>query len=168
MKRKISKLRDSRGFTLVEFLLYMALLSIFLLTLTDLFTAILNVRLESEATSTVEQDGRFILARLAYDIPQASSITTPLSLGSTASTLQMTISATTYTYALSGSDLNLTIGASTNKLNGSETSISGLSFKKLGNAGGKETISIQFTLSSKTQRPSGPEIRTFTTTIGRR
>ena len=153
------------GFTLVEIILYMTLVSIFILVLTDIFAAILNVRTESEATSSVEQDARFILARFAYDINRASAIPTPANLGDSNPTLTFT-AGSTYTYAISGIDLQLN-GTS---LNSSETKVSSLSFKKMGNSGSgnKETISIQFTLTSKTQRPSGPQTKTFNTTIGRR
>src|SRR3990167_8822134 len=94
-----------RGFTLIEIIIYMALLSIFLLTLTDIFVSILDVQLESDATSAVEQDGRFLLSRLAYDINRANAITIPGAIGSSSNSLEMTIAADTYTYTLSGSDL---------------------------------------------------------------
>ena len=163
---------SSKGFTLIEIILYMALLSIFLLTLTDIFVSILDVQLESDATSAVEQDGRFLLSRLAYDINRANAITTPGAIGSSSNSLEMTIAADTYTYTLSGSDLQLTVNFGTlNNLNGSETAVSNLSFQKIANSavvGTKETIKINFTISSVTQRTQGPEVRNFQTTIGRR
>lgn len=157
-------LSPKSGFTLVEIILYMALVTIFTLTLTDIFVAILDVKTESEATSAVEQDGRFILARLAYDINRATTITNPLNLGDSTSSLTITVSVDTYDYSLNNGNLQI----NSNNLNSSETSISNLQFTKMGNIGGKETISVQFTITSKTQRPSGPETRNFNTTIGRR
>ena len=159
------------GVTLVELLLYMSLVSIFIVTLTDIFASILNVRTESEATSAVEVDGRFILARLNYDISRASTIITPSPIGATSPSLSMDIGGVTYTYSLSASNLQLVNNLDTNNINGSETIISALSFQRIANAsipGTKDTIRVQLTLDSKTQRPSGPEVRTFTTTIGRR
>ena len=50
-------MKKQKGFSLVELLLYMGLFSILLASLMQLFGAIIAVRLESEATSAVLQDG---------------------------------------------------------------------------------------------------------------
>lgn len=156
------------GFTIVELLIYMALLSGFLIITTELFASIMDVKLESESVSSVEQDGRYILTRLAYDIPQSSSITTPNTLGSTTTSLVMVISGITYTYSINGDNLQLVNNLGTNNLNSTESKISDVSFRKIGNAGGKETIKLNFTVTSATTGNTGPEVRTFNTTIGRR
>lgn len=158
----------SKGFTIVELLIYMGLLSIFLLVLTDIFTSILEVRTESEAVSSVEQDGRFLLARFSYDINRASSITTPLAVGDISNNLVMVIAGVSYSYNLNSGNLQITNNLGTDNLNSSESNITNLSFQKLGNTGGKETIKMQFTVNSNTQRNKGYENRTFQTTIGRR
>ena len=162
---------SSKGFTLIEIIIYMALLSIFLLTLTDIFVSILDVQLESDATSAVEQDGRFILSRMAFDIPRATDISTPPQIGQTRSNLKMTIGVETYEYAESGGNLQLINDLGTNNLNSSESTISSPSFQRIANTavpGTKDTIKIQFTITSKTVRTGGPETRIFQTTVGRR
>jgi type II secretory pathway pseudopilin PulG len=161
-------LRDKKGFTLIELLIYMSLLSGFLIVITELFASILNVKLESEATSAVEQDGRYILTRLSNDISKSSSISAPGSLGSTTSSLVMAVSGITYTYSLNGNNFQITNNLGINNLNSSESNISAVSFQKIGNPGGKETIKIGFTITSATSRTGGPETRVFQTTIGRR
>jgi len=175
-KIKNLKLKINNGFTLVEIILYMTLVSIFILTLTDIFTAILDVKTESEATSSVEQDGRFILARMAYDIhgiPANWTVNPPNALGDTSNSLRWILTSPccfSATYSLNNGNLQLAYpaGFGTYNLNSSETTVSNLSFTKRGNTGGKETITAQFTITSKTQRPQGPETRTFNTTIERR
>ena len=161
---KFCILDSCRGSTLIEMIIYMGLLSILLVILTNMFASILDVRTESEATSSVQQDGRFLLSRLSYDINRATSISAPLNLGDTSGNLSMTIGATTYTYSLVGGNLQL----GTDNLNSSESSVSNLSFRKVGNSGGKDNIKIHFTLTSKTQRSSGNEVRDFDLTVGRR
>lgn len=161
----------SGGFTLIELIIYMALLSIFLLTLTDIFISILDVQLESEATSAVEMDSRFLLARLSYDINRASAITTPSAIGETANSLTLVIGGINYTYLVNGDSLELANNSGTSSLNGSETAVSGLTFQKIANSsvsGTKETVKINFTATSIAQRTQGPEVRTFQTTVGRR
>ena len=167
-KIQIINNKQIKGFTIVELLIYMGLLAGFLVIITELFASIMDVKLESNATSSVEQDGRYILTRLAYDIPKSSSITTPTSLGNTSSSLVLVVSGVTYTYSLVGSNLQLVNNLGTNNLNTSESGISNISFQKIGNVGGKETIKLNFTVTSSTIRNSGPEVRTFSTTIGRR
>lgn len=166
-----STARLSAGFTLIELIIYMALLGIFLLTLTDIFTSILDVQLESEATSAVEMDSRFLLARLSYDINRASAITTPSAIGESANSLTLVIGGINYTYLANGNSLELTNNSGTSSLNGSETAISGLTFQKIANSsvsGTKETVKINFTATSIAQRTQGPEVRNFQTTVGRR
>lgn len=169
MKQMLKNItRLEKGFTLVEMLLYMGLLSIFLVVLTDLFVNILDVKSESEATSAVEQDGRYVLARLAYDVSRAADISQPLNLGQSNNNLVMTIDGVTYTYSLNGTNLQLDNNLGTNNLNSSESRVSGLNFTKIGNAGGKETIQVTFTLTSAATRVGSNEVRAFNTTVGRR
>lgn len=145
------------GFTIVELLVYMGLSTIFLGVLTDIFIAILDSKIESEATSAVEQDSRFILTRLSYDAERASTM-------SASSNLIMTIGGSTYTYSISGNNLTL----NGDNLNSSETKISNLTFQQLGNPGGKPSVQVKFTATSVSQRSKGPEVRNYQTTIAAR
>ena len=164
-----SGFRQSRaGFTLIEIILYMSLLAVFLITLTDIFVSILDVSTQSEATSSVEQDSRSMLSRFNLDIANADSIATPASLGTTSNNLEMITNGTTYNYSLWGERLIVDNGSETHAINSTETQITSISFQRIGNVGGKETIRIQFDIQSVTKRPSGVETRSFTTTVGRR
>ncbi|HET8671680.1 MAG TPA: prepilin-type N-terminal cleavage/methylation domain-containing protein [Candidatus Saccharimonadales bacterium] len=160
------------GFTLVELLLVMALFAMLLTALTDMFVSTMNVRSETAANSSVTEDGRFMLSRIAYDINRASSITTPASLGASSSILEIVVDGVTFTYELVGGNLQLTDMATgsnrTNNLNSSETTVSAVSFQRLGNASGKDTIRLSFTLTSTTEQKQGYRSETFTTTVGRR
>lgn len=171
-KKKIFNLQlstsKSKGFTLIETSIYMAIFLIFILVLVEIFASIVEIRSESEATSAVTQDGRFILMRLSYDINRASAILIPANLGESSDMLKMTIDGDTYTYKLAGNNLQITNSLGTDNLNSSETVISNLSFRKIGNPAGKETVKIKFTVTSRAQRKKGAEIRTFQTTVGRR
>lgn len=165
IKKKI--IMSQKGFTLVELMLYMALMSIFLVVLTELFLSTLETKKESDAISSVEQDGRFILARLSFDLNRASQVTTPSSVGSTTQNLTVVINGNPYTYELTGNNLTLTGVSTTDNLNNSGSAISNLSFQRIGQ-GGKPTIKFSFTATSKIQRVSGPETKEFTTTVGLR
>ncbi|OGH23525.1 MAG: hypothetical protein A2698_00670 [Candidatus Levybacteria bacterium RIFCSPHIGHO2_01_FULL_42_15] len=158
------------GFTIVELLLYMGIFAILLIVLFQIFTSIIDVQLESGATASVAQDGRFLLVRLAYDISQAQAVTNPSSLGAQASSLQVTINGTTLTYSVTDGILNLTNGSTniTNALTSIDTTISNLRFTRLGNPAGKDTVQVAFTLRSRTVKQGGTESQVFQTTVGLR
>ncbi|OGD97226.1 hypothetical protein A3F02_03005 [Candidatus Curtissbacteria bacterium RIFCSPHIGHO2_12_FULL_38_9b] len=160
-----------RGTTIVELLVYMGLLSIFLLVLTQILISALNIKLESESYTSVEEDGRFITARLSNDINRANSIISPSPIGVSSNTLTLSINGTIYTYALSETNLELTNDLGSNNLNSSESIVSNPSFLRIGNSAipnSKDTIKISFTLNSKTKRIQGSESKTFETTVGLR
>jgi len=149
----------------------MGLLAIFLVVLTDIFVAILDTRTKSSATSHIEQDGRYILARLNFALhSQMNLIQSPANIGDTSDTLTYAFSFIPFTYEINGNNLQYRVPNIfqpsepdiVNSLNSSETTISNLSFQKIGNAGGKDTIKVNFTVSS------GQESKSFSTTVGRR
>lgn len=159
-------MKQKHGFTIIELLIYMGILTIFLVVMTEIFLSSLDVQLSSEATSAVSQDGRFILARLAHDVGRAETITMPSSLGGTANTLQILIDGITYTYDVAGGVFTLTNNFGTNPLQSYSSSVSGFTVTRLGNVDGKESARMGFTITSETGLSKGPETRTFETTVG--
>jgi type II secretory pathway component PulJ len=157
-----------RGFTLVEAIIYMALLSVLLVALTDMFVSILNVKSESDAVSATVIDSRFVFARLRYDISRASSIITPAALGGSSTSLTAVVNGATTTFAVQEGRLMRTDAQGSESLTGPDTIISSSTFRRLGNAGGKDTVKIYMTIESVTARDSGYKIKILETTIGRR
>src|SRR4051812_24567410 len=104
-KKKI--IVSKAAFTLVELLIYSALMTIFMLVLTDIFTTTLRLQTETEASSSAEEDGRFILLRFIHDINAASAITTPATLGATSSTLAITVNSVAFMYRLNSGKLQI-------------------------------------------------------------
>ena len=166
LKLKISNL--SRGYTLVELLIFMGMLSILLVFLSQIFASIVDARLESESTSSVVQDGNFLLNRFMYDIARTSSVNLPNAVGVTDTTLNITIDGVNYVYALNAGNLELTVNSATSLLNSVNSSISNLTFQRIGNDDGKDTIQLGYTVTSKIQRPVGPESESYQTTVGLR
>ena len=165
-----------KGFTIVELLIYIGILSILLIVLTDIFVAILDVRRESQATSAVEEDGRFILGRIAYDFYQAQNVN--LTAGQTDTRIEFNIQGSGIRYSLNAGnflragDPNCDLLGSECPLNSSESKITSLTFTNIKNSfpppNPKDTIQVKFTVESVAQRPQGPETRSFQTTIGLR
>lgn len=151
------------GFSVVEMLIYMGVSAIFLVTLTNLFVIIANLRLESEATSAVEQDGQYLLSRIAYDVARAHSITSP-ALGLQGNMLQTDL----FTYSLSPDNkLQTKDSVGTDTLSSTGVTITALNFQHL-KSGSADNVKVSFTITSNVVRQSGPEVRQFQTTVGTR
>lgn len=151
-----------KGFTIMELILYMGLLLILLAILSQLFTSSIESQLDSQSFSYVQQDGRFILNRMTYDIQNASAVTTPAALGGTSTTLVLVINGVTNTYSLTGANL-LVNGV---RLNGFNTTVSNLTFQKIGNSGGKPTVRFGYRLTSLVTINGVPEVKNYATTVG--
>ncbi len=154
---------NESGHTVVEVSIYMILISLFIMLITQTFVAILNTRLETRSYSHVGQDGRLILTRLAYDMRRASALVTPASQGDSGATLVLTIDGSPATYSLASGVLLVDYGSGDIALNGSGTVISSLSFTRLG-SGARATVQTEFTVTSTAQEADGAETRNFQTT----
>jgi hypothetical protein len=161
-------LNMQKGFTLVEMILYTSMLTVFLIVLTGIFIASLDVKSESETASDINQDGRFILSRIIYDIHRAESISVPQNIGNTSSTLTAVINGINYIYSQNNNNLELTNNLGTDQLNGFDTQISGFTVKRIGNIGGRNSFVINYSVTSKTLRNGQTESKTFQTTIAQR
>lgn len=150
-----------RGSTLVELLVYMAILTTIMLVVTDFLLQTIEARLEIQAKSSIEQDQRFILSRLTYDIKRADSITAPAS--GTTDNLVLVIGGETYTFQLSTVNFQLTNNSGTHNLNSTDIEVSNLNFQRLEN-----TVKIEMTLVPEKGRLGGETPRTITTTVGLR
>lgn len=167
IQKSINKKQNS-GFTLVELIIYMGLLTMLILIFTQIFTSILDNQLSSESNSQVAEDGRYIYSRFIYDVNRAQAITLPANLGDTSSSLILTIDGQTYTYASDSGNLIITEPTGSNALNGFGTRISDLQFTRIGNVNGKHTVKINFTIVSNISLHGTSELKVFQTTAGLR
>lgn len=164
------KFNSQKGITVVELILYMTILSALLTILTSIFVSALDIQLESNAVSSVEQDGNYILARLSYDIHRAQSINIPATNGVTNNSFQIVITGVDYTYGVdANNNLIVTNNLGVNNLNNYGSSVSAFLVKRLGNAGGVEnTLKIKLTITSREKRVSGYEQKDFQTNLSLR
>ena len=89
------KLFSTKGFTLIEMLLYVAICSIILISLVTFLSFLLNAGVKNQTIAEVEQNGLQVTQFMTQIIRNAKSITTP-SLATSSSTLSIkTVSTTT-------------------------------------------------------------------------
>ena len=138
------------GFTLVEILLYIAIASAFLLTLSSFVILSFRSRAEAQVIAEVEQQGEKLMQTITITARSASSITTPIA-GTSGSTLILATSSGSTnptTFSLSGGVISITEGVSTAvALNNSQVTVSSLTFTNLSRTGTPGVVRIQFTLS---------------------
>ncbi|HUQ84939.1 MAG TPA: prepilin-type N-terminal cleavage/methylation domain-containing protein [Candidatus Limnocylindrales bacterium] len=161
-------MKKFKGFTLIELVMSMGILSILIGVMTTLFGQIIDTSLDSQSTSGIDQDGKFVIARLAYDMQRASEIVIPATPSATTSaSLTIKINPIDYTYALDGSgNLQLTNDLGVNSLNSNATQVSDLSFQRLGVGNRTDTVQVKFRLTSKIKQTKGIETKSFQTTLG--
>jgi len=158
-----------KGTTIIELLIYLALLTIFLTVLLDIFVTTLNFKLQTESTSALNQDTRYILGKLSYDIYNADNVSVPANFGDTSLSLTLTTAGVPETFAVSGGNMVLTTGGTSMNLNGKDTNIQSVSFKRLGDSSGKPTFQINLTLVSQITTKGGTNnTQTVQTTVGLR
>jgi type II secretory pathway pseudopilin PulG len=164
------KIIRQKGFTIIELLLYMGLFSVITLVTLQMFGTVFDAQVESQATSGVSVDGRYILSRFSYDMNRASSIVSPAANGSSGTSFGFIADGDSITYSLSGGNLiltNTTDGVS-GRLNSDGSTVSDLNFQRLSGYNGKDLIQISFTLTSTAIRRDTREVRQFQTTAGLR
>lgn len=162
-KQNYLKNQSMLGFTMIEMLLCMGIFSILLIVLLQIFTAILSVHAQSQTTSSIDQEGNYLLSRLSYDIHQADTVISP-GLGASAQELQIDGK----TYKLIGDNLMVADATGSTQLNGADVKVAmdNNSFTTLGKPSGKLSVKINITLTSKVTRVGGlKSIRTFETTV---
>ena len=121
MKNILHKKTDhttAKGFSLLELLIYVAILSGLMVVVSDSFISLSRARGQAEARNEVNASIRFAAERIRQDLKNSSVVTTPI-LGTPATTLTATVSGATVLYDTLAGQLRRTEGA------GSPVAVSG-------------------------------------------
>lgn len=155
------KYKSDSGFSLVELLLYMGLSMILLVIISGLFISVLNIRNESTKTSSLEREGRYVLARLSYDIYSAQDIIEPALIGETSTTLQLIKNSELFTYRIIDDKLYLIDASGSHLLSGEGVNVTSFNITRLGNDGGKNAVEILLTTQSQNVSEGKTESRDY-------
>lgn len=110
-------LKNKKGMSLLELLIYIAILSGLMVVVSDAFISLSKGRGQAEARSEVNSAIRFVSERIKQDVKNASIVSTPI-FGTPASTLGMTVSGVPVVYDVLGGVLRRTengVAASTTR-----------------------------------------------------
>lgn len=147
----MTPVQHPKGFTLVELLLYVALTTIMVGTISAFLFMTLQVRVKSQVISEVEQQGQQAVQRIAQVIRNATDITTPVQGASGSSvTLTVTPSGSSPTvFDLVAGTLRITEGTgSPTALTNDRVTASALTFSNLSRSASSHDLRIQFTLTA--------------------
>lgn len=144
----INKLQNkNRGLTLVEVILYLAILSTLVFGIASFVNLVTVARVKNQVINEVDQQAIQIIQNIAQNIRNANSITTPIIGQSVNNLVILDVNNNTITYMLNSGILTINRGSGDVNLNNNRVIISDLLFKNLARVGTPSIIQINFTLS---------------------
>jgi prepilin-type N-terminal cleavage/methylation domain-containing protein len=143
-------MRNEKGFTLLELILYIALLAIILAAASGLLVTLLEARVKHQTITEVDEQGVQVMTVISQAIRNADSITLPAA-GTSASSLTLASLDSTKNptvISLSGTTLQMKEGTgAVVPLTSSLVTVNGVSFTNLSRTGTAGVVRIQFTLT---------------------
>jgi Tfp pilus assembly protein PilW len=138
------------AFTLIEFLIYIAIISSILVLISGFFWNIIFGSIKENAYQEVQQNGRFVLTKITQEIKKATGINSP-SAGGSANSLSLAMSSPSLNptvFDLADGKLRITQGTNPPiELTTDEVIVSNLKFTNLSYEATPGTIRIEMTIS---------------------
>lgn len=152
------------GFGLIEIIIYMGLLSIVLLVVTNLLISTSYFSQEEAARLEIQKNGRFIMERIIRDLENCTQVITPADSNPT-NNLICSSDSGQITYQLTADRLTRTDSISTESATGNLVKIDAIAFNRIANLGGQVSIKMEITVNYIGQILGNRNIaQTFTTT----
>lgn len=156
--------RARRGFTLIELILYIAIVGTILLSAVGFLSVILESRIQSQITAEVEQQGSFAVTTLADAIRNADGISTPAA-GESDDTLEITAGGTNSVVSFSVENGTLMENEGGNKiaLTNNRVSVSNFAIQNLAASGTPSAahINLDVTYRNETGRSIFDFVKNF-------
>lgn len=132
MKKGNSDLKNKRGISLLELLIYIAVLSGLMVVVSDAFISLSKGRGQAEARNEVNSAIRFAAERIKQDVKNATAVSVP-AFGTPANTLSLTVLGVPVVYDVLGGVLRRTEDSVTASTTGSLVSVDTPIFTRLEN-----------------------------------
>lgn len=153
------------GITLIELLIVMAILPMLLVMVSSMFGTFIEGQERAVAQAAINQEQQYLLEKIAYDIGQSAAIELPATDGEIGTTLRLEQAGETVTYAPSAVTLVRSTATATDHTTSTRVLLETFSVQRLGNAEGKDSVRLQFSLSSTASAQLGLLSREITTTF---
>jgi type II secretory pathway pseudopilin PulG len=139
------------AFTLIELLIYIAVLSIMTVMVADSFIILNKGKGGVEAKSELNSNIRFVLEKIKRDVASASSLTTPNTTAATSSSLSLVVGTSTVQYLVMSGRVTRQVDAQpTESISSDKVKITNLTFGRTENTNavlGKKLISVEINIS---------------------
>jgi len=121
--------QNNKGFTMIELMIYLSMISVLVLVFNSFIVDVVHQSSRTVWAKTVEQDSRFILARIGQEIKTADTA------AASSDRLDITRGADNIIIAFDsvGQSINYTINGVTEKLSGDSIIVNNLAFSLQGN-----------------------------------
>lgn len=144
-------MKFSKGFTLLELLIYVVILAIVTTVIASLFISLNRGRGQVESRSEVNSNLQFAIEKIARDLKYASSVTVPGAPNSSSAALIMTVNGSTVTYDVLGGELRRQLNSETPQIITSDkVTVATPAFTRLENTNqvlGKTIVSIEIDIN---------------------
>jgi len=121
------------GFTLLELLIYVAILSVVGIFIGNTFISLAKGRIANDTRTIIDSELRFVAEKIKQDIKAATALTTPSS-GNTATSLVITSGGSTITYDLSSDQIRRKVDAgSATPITSSNVKVNSITFENYQN-----------------------------------
>ncbi len=160
MKRRTTHFK---GYSLIEVIIAVALLSLLSLTATSILMVSLQAEKRNAAISAVDREANFALYQISQAVRNATVINTP-STSATSSTLSLQVagSASPVIFALSGNTLTENTGSGASQLTTGDVKVTQFSVSNLSVSGTDGSFRVVLTLSAA--NPAGTSYQNFSRT----
>ncbi len=149
-------LKQAKGFTLIELLLYVAIFSIVISGIMFIAFSAVAQRAHNQLVTEVDYQGELAMNQITQQLRNATSVNTP-PVGAMGSSLSInTVNAvnnpTIYDLFSDGSRNRLRVregsGGTSNYMTNNKVTLSNLTFSNVAVTGSKDSVRVQFTISS--------------------
>lgn len=165
--------KKSEGYTLIELLLYVALVGILLSAITVFFGIVADARIKNQTINEVNEQGTYAMEYMTRIARGATSVSSPAAAatGTSLTLVVPTASLSPTIFSVTGTVLQIKEGAGTAvALTTSKVRVDSLSVTNLTRSGTSPIVQISLTLSriNTLDRNEYDYQRTFTTSVGLR
>ena len=148
---KYKKMMCRSGFTLMELALYIAILAVMTIVVSNTFLILNKGGVNVEAKSELNSNFHFVIEKIKRDVSSATAISSPAGAGANSTLLEVTVGGQLIKYTVS----NNRVGRQSNNLpieyvSSDSVNITNLNFLRLENINtylGKKRISIEITIA---------------------